>query len=86
MLEMKLESKDLVGFVAYLSEEIKNLGFRLGKTGPLDKKVERQMKTDLLNQFKEAAENAISNQSVQESLTNTIHYLCVLQGCYTGLE
>ena len=49
MLEMKLESKDLVGFVAYLSEEIKNLGFRLGKTGPLDKKVERQMKTDLLN-------------------------------------
>jgi len=38
---LKLESKDLVGFVGFLSEEIKNLGFRLGKTGPLDKKVER---------------------------------------------
>ena len=40
-LELKLESNDLVGFVGFLSEEIKNLGFRLGKTGPLDKKVER---------------------------------------------
>lgn len=56
---MKLESRDLVGFMGLLSEEIKNLGFRLGKTGPLDKKVERQIKTDLLDQFKEAVDSAI---------------------------
>jgi hypothetical protein len=31
-----------------LSDEIKNLGCRLGKTGPIDKKVEKKIKEDLL--------------------------------------
>jgi hypothetical protein len=44
-----------------LSEELKNLGFRLGKTGPLDKKVERSIKTDLLAKFKTAADEAIKS-------------------------
>jgi hypothetical protein len=42
-----------------LSDEIKNLGFRLGKTGPIDKKVERQMKEDLLARFKTQAEECL---------------------------
>ena len=83
---MKIESRDLVGFMSHLSDEIKNLGCRLGKTGPLDKKVERQIKSDLLSQFKTAADSAIETAAVNESLINSIHYLAVLQGCYTGLE
>jgi len=43
-LEIKLEKKDLPGFMSELSEEVKNLGFRLGKTGALDKKIEKQIK------------------------------------------
>lgn len=44
------------------------------------------MKTDLLNQFKTTAENAIQNLSIEDSLSNSLHYLCVLEGCYTGLD
>lgn len=44
-----------------LSEEIKNLGCRLGKTGPLDKKVEKQIKGDLLLKFKNLLDEAILN-------------------------
>lgn len=40
-LETMIEEKNLADFVVLLSEEVKNLGCRLGKTGPLDKKVER---------------------------------------------
>lgn len=69
-----------------MSEELKNLGFRLGKTGPLDKKVERSIKTDLLAKFKTAADEAIKAQSTYESLLNTVYYLSVLQGCFTGLS
>ena len=38
---MLTEEKDLAGFVNMLSNEVKNLGCSLGKTGPIDKKVER---------------------------------------------
>lgn len=43
------------------------------------------MKTDLLNKFKTAADDAIQTQQINESLVNAVHYLSVLQGCYTGL-
>jgi hypothetical protein len=60
-LEEKINQQDLNGFVALLSEEIKNLGCRLGKTGPLDKKVEKQIKGDLLLKFKTLSDEAISS-------------------------
>lgn len=61
-----------------LSDEIKNLGCRLGKTGPLDKKVERQIKSDLLSKFSTAVNDAVQNHKIEESLLNATHYLAVL--------
>jgi hypothetical protein len=50
-----LINKEIKDFVEVLSEEVKNLAARLGKTGTLDKKVEKQIKSDLLAQFKTLA-------------------------------
>jgi F0F1-type ATP synthase membrane subunit b/b' len=47
-----LINKEIKDFVEVLSEQVKNLAARLGKTGTLDKKVEKQIKSDLLAQFK----------------------------------
>ncbi len=77
-LEQKILSKDLNGFVGLLSEEIKNLGCRLGKTGPLDKKVERQIKGDLLARFKKATDDALDNQKSDEALSYASAYLGTL--------
>ena len=67
-------SRELVGFVAMLSDEIKNLGFRLGKTGPIDKKVERQMKQDLLAKFKSQAEELLDNLKYEEAVVCLIAF------------
>jgi F0F1-type ATP synthase membrane subunit b/b' len=50
-----LINKEIKDFVEVLSEQVKNLAARLGKTGTLDKKVEKQIKSDLLAQFKTLA-------------------------------
>jgi hypothetical protein len=50
-----LINKEIKDFVEVLSEEVKNLAARLGKTGTLDKKVEKLIKSDLLAQFKTLA-------------------------------
>lgn len=44
MLEQLIAKNDLYGFVTCLSNEIKNLCCRLGKTGAMDKKLERALK------------------------------------------
>lgn len=67
-------SRDLLGFVTMLSDEIKNLGFRLGKTGPIDKKVERQMKQDLLAKFKSQAEELLDNLKYEEAVVCLIAF------------
>jgi len=63
-----LDAKDLPGFVVLLSEEIKNLGCRLGKTGPLDKKLEKSLKQDLLVKCKNACEEACDSKKADEAL------------------
>ena len=77
-LEQKILSKDLNGFVGLLSEEIKKLVCRLGKTGLLDKKVERQIKGDLLARFKKATDDALDNQKSDEALSYASAYLGTL--------
>jgi hypothetical protein len=54
-----IAQNNLSGFVSLLDNEIKNLGCSLGKTGAIDKKVEKKIKEDLLNRFKSKADSAI---------------------------
>ena len=55
-----------------LSDEIKNLGCRLGKTGPIDKKVERKIKEDLLKLFKQQCEECISGEQTEEAVVHSL--------------
>ena len=54
-----IAQNNLSGFVSLLDNEIKNLGCSLGKTGAIDKKVEKKIKEDLLNRFKSRTDSAI---------------------------
>ena len=69
-----------------LSNEVKNLGCSLGKTGPIDKKVERQIKQDLLAQFQKGLDEGLANFDCDQALSQAVYFLCTLQGCHLGLH
>lgn len=86
MLEQLIAKNDLYGFVTCLSNEIKNLCCRLGKTGAMDKKLERALKQDLLVKLKKECETCCEKRLTDEALYAAIEYQALLGGKWIGLS
>ena len=62
----RISNNDVQTTLQILNEEVKNLAARLGKVTGLDKKVERQIKTDLLQKFNDRAQLLITEVTEEE--------------------
>jgi len=76
----------------YLGEEAKNLGARLGKTGVLDKKIERGIRNELMAKFKTEVDTWVESTSdnsptdCRKAVYHLLNYLSVRQDCYLGFS
>lgn len=77
-----------------LGEETKNLAARLGKQGAIDKKVERQIKIDLMEKCRQSHEDFVHSfkQSparlgdYREAYVNAINLLSLRLCCFLGFS
>ena len=92
-LSQHVTDKSLDKFVDYLGEETKNLAARLGKQGPIDKKVERQIRLDLTERCRQLHEDFLREsksstklKSSRTAFANALDLQTLRQNCYLGLN
>lgn len=56
----------------------------MGKVGPIDKKVEKAIKSELMARFHSQAETQLADEK-PEAIHSVLQYLAVKYGCYFGL-
>lgn len=90
-LSQLVTDKNLDKFMEYLGEETKNLAARLGKQGAIDKKVERQIRLDLIERCRQMHDDFIQESkksarlpAVRSAFANALNLQSLRQGCYLG--
>jgi hypothetical protein len=86
-----VQDRNLDAFMTNLSEETKNLAARLGKVGAIDKKVERAIKTELMERAQLAVETFTKSKdlsviSCRNAFNESLNLLLLRNNCYLGFN
>lgn len=81
-------------FFAFAGENVKNLAVRLGKQGAMDKKVEKQIKATLLQDFKEPLDKWVAGSTdfnikdvvaeCKKGSALCLNFMLIVSNCFLG--